>query len=618
MFTAAIDTQSPQGPLQANQSVLVDVTYAPTTTQTDSATMTIQSNVTNSPAPPLLALSGTAIQEQKCHYSVTPGSLSWGQVTPLRAYGKPYTQELTISNLGPSECLVNEVTVLPGSDTAFSMNQIVSQRLSAPAAGAPYPSQLTVPISFLPQQTGNYNATLRFSVSDPDGPTVLVPLSGTAGDSCFTLTPEQLSFGLLGPTEAGTCSTSRAFVARNGCAQPVTISGAAVTSASNVFSFASATSPVTLDAGQSTSFDLTFSPTVAAEYFGSAQVQTDVQATPFSVFLSGTLSPSATWTDRFGGEVSTLDILWIMDTADFSERQAAASYASEIITSLEANGIDFQIGVTSTDVCSGSTGEDGRLVPCDGCHLSGSNPPQIVTQDDPSAGSDLATLMGLGSVNDDDCGASDDDQLFEAAEEALVSGKGAPADSALGFIRYNAHLAVITVSGDHNDDASARSVDWYASQFLSLKGSDHPELFSWSYVNPSGLGAPGGHQPFSGLPPRIASMLGLVGGVAIDTTQNNWDKGLFDLWTPGLAEVTALQLSGVPDPSSIRCYLDGPPPDQTPDGGMAGSSINATSATGSWNWRYDATKNAIDLNPATLFLQSTDTFYVEYTLICPK
>jgi hypothetical protein len=614
VFTAAIDAQSPQGPLLANQSVLIDVTYTPTGTETDRATLTIVSNVTNPPAPPVLALSGQAIQEQKCYYSLTPTSLNWGQVKPLMGTETPYTQAFTITNLGPNECLVNGVNVLPGSDPAFTVTEIVSQRLSAPVAGAPYPSQLVVPVSFSPVQTGNYNGTVGFTISDPDGPKVQVPLSGMAGASCFSVTPEQLDFGVLGPVNGGYCSSNRGFVASNGCAQSVTLSGLSVTAASDVFSLDAGISPSTLNAGQSASFDVTFTPTVAGAYFGVAQIQTDLQQTPFGIFMSGTLAPSTTWTDQFTVTTPTLDLLWVMDSADSTERQQVANYASDIITSLEGEGIDFQIGVTSTDVCAGA--EDGRLVPCDGCHLSGSSVPQVVTQDDPNAAADLATLMGLSGANSD-CGSSDE-QLFEAAYEALVSGVGAVANNALGFIRPGAYLAVITVNGDNNDDAStSQTAEWYASQFLSIKGSDHPKLFSWSYVNPSGFGAPWGLQPFDLLPVRIYSMLNLVGGVALDTTQAQWDSGLSDLWEMVLAVNYEFSLSGTPDPTSLALYLDGPPPGQVPDGGMAGTLIEATNPSGSWNWQYDAMNNAIELNPQTLSLLSSDTLYVEYTLTCP-
>jgi hypothetical protein len=585
--------------------------------ESDSATMTVQSNVTTPPAPPVIALSGQAIEEQRCYYSLTPASLSWGQVRPLQKGDAPYTQAFTITNLGPNECLVNGVNVLPGSDPVFSMTEIVSQRISPPGGGGPFPSQLIVPVSFSPEQTGSYIGLVGITISDPGAPNVQVTLSGTAGTSCFSVRPLDLSFGVLGLAEGGICSAEKGFVATNGCDQLVTISSALVTAGADVFSIDAGSLPITLDAGQAASVQVSFSPKEPGSYFGAVQLQTDLQQTPFGDFLSGTLSPGTSWTDRFPGVPAAIDILWVMDTADSSERQEVANHAADVIKGLQTDGFDFQIGVTSTDVCTGGMAEDGRILPCSGCHISGT--PQIITQSDPTAATDLATLMGLGGASDDDCGSSDDEQLFQAAYEALVSGTGATDNLALGFVRPSAYLAVITVNGDGYDDASSytQGPAWFADQFLSIKGSDHPWLFSWSYINPSGLGGTGGHQSFGSLPGSISSMLFAVGGVALDTTQTDWSKGLSDLWWIALSTNSVLSLSGVPDPTSLQVYLDGPPPDQVPDGGMAGARVEATNVTGSWNWRYDATRNALQLNPATVWLQSTDTLYVEYTLTCP-
>jgi hypothetical protein len=396
------------------------------------------------------------------------------------------------------------------------------------------------------------------------------------------------------------------------------VTGAAITAGAGVFSLGSLTFPFTVRPYESSPlrFSVTFTPPDGGGYFGAAQLQTDLQQTPFSAFFRGAASGKS-WTDHFAGSMDPVDILWVMDTADPAARQAVAQVASDIVTGLEGDGIDFQMGVTSTDVCpSGTKAEHGSLLPCWGCHISGS--PQIITPNDPTASTDLATLMGLGGAYDDDyCGANDDEQLFDSAYQALVSGAGATNNLALGFIRPGAYLAVITVDSYGADDVSPQTCAWYADQFQSIHGSDHPELFSWSYINPSGLGATGGHQTFNGLPMRIAAMLDLVGGVALDTSQTDWSQGLLDLWQIALAAKTVFPLGGTPDPTTLQVYLDGPPPDQVPAGGTAGQRIDATNPSGALNWSYDATNNALDLNPALVPLQATDTLYVEYTLVCP-
>jgi hypothetical protein len=174
------------------------------------------------------------------------------------------------------------------------------------------------------------------------------------------------------------------------------------------------------------------------------------------------------------------------------------------------------------------------------------------------------------------------------------------------------------VQGDTEDDNSrTQDPQWFANQFLAIKGSDHPELFSWSYIAPTSYGSPGGQMPFDRLPQRIAETLSLVGGVAIDTNQNNWWLGLSGLWDAAGRAFDYFPLSGTADPSSIAVYLDGPPPSVTPPGQTSGLQIPETNSSGAPNWSYDPVSNSLEINSSSLGLSSFDTIYVQYTLTCP-
>jgi hypothetical protein len=620
VFGASIDPQSPQGPLTAGQSVQVDVTYSPQMTETDSAALTIVSNVTNPPAPPVFALTGQAILEQKCYYSLTPTSLNWGQVKPG---GSTYTQAFTITNLGPNECLVNAVNLLPGSDSAFTMTPVASARLSAPGTGGAFPTQLVVPVTFAPTTPDDFSGVVGFSISDPDGPYVRVPLAGTGANSCFLIKPAELNFGVVGLSNGQYCAKAKkSFVGINGCTTPVTITAVTLSTGTSTspFAFITETVPVTVGAGQTSApFLLGFKPTAAGSYYSSAQVQTDLSQNSFGVFFQGTAAPGDTQTDRFAGTTPKADILWVMDTDDDDlERTNVSGHAAEFVNALISDGLDFQIAVTSSDSCGDNpppgAAEGGRILPCPNCKLNGSIP-TIITADDVSAGPDLATLMVIKSQVSNSC--QNDEHFFETTYEAFVSGAGATYNNLNNFVRPDAYLAVITVNHDDEDDNSRTNTpDYYATQFLSVKGADHPELFSWSYVNPSEYGAPGGHQPFNRLPERIATMLGLVGGVALDTTQENWWNGILDLWQIVLASNVRFPFSGTPVANTIQVYLDGPPPDQVTGGETPGVLLQASNPNLSWNWQYDPASNSLEVNPETVKLTAADTLYVTYTLGC--
>jgi hypothetical protein len=612
VFSAALDTAALPGPLRAGQSTQIDVTYAPPGPEADAATLAIRSNVL---APPVIPLSGQGIVEKQCHYTLSPALLAWGQV---RSGGK-YTQAFIVSNVGPNECLVTGVALGASGDTAFSLPQgiVASQRLSAPGSGGSFPTSLVVPVAFAPPASGTFAGEVVFTISDPTTPSVRVGLSGSAGDNCFLVKPTELEFGAVGLSSGQFCSSvRRSFVGVNGCSNSVTIDAVTLVAAGSPFVVISDVVPVTIAPGQSSPpFEMGFRPTAAGAYAGGAMVHTDLQPMSFGVFFQGSALDGTQQTDQFQGHAAKIDVLFVSDTDDDVPFLASfAQHAQDFVTEAENLNLDFQMAVTTTAVCGTPDGEQGRLLPCPGCHIQGPAP-KLITDKDPIAGSDLASLLPVAGAQDGCYLGTHDEQFFEAAFETLIT-NGATYNA--GFIRPDAYLAVVQTNGDHEDDKSSQNtVQWYANQLLSIKGADHPELFSWSYINPSQLGSTNGHQPFDRLPSRIASMLHLVGGVALDETQSQWWLGLTDLWMRAAAPSTRFPLSGAPDPTTIRVYLDGPPPGQVGPGQRTGVLISPVANDGQPNYVYDPSANSLDINSASLSLGASDVLYVTYTLVCP-
>ncbi len=611
-FVAALDPAAIAGPLRAGQSTRIDVSYAATQPNGDTATLTIQSNALN---PVVVPLSGQGVVEQKCFYAVSPTTLDWGEVRP----GSTATQAFTVTNTGPNECLVTGVALTADSDPAFTLPQgvLASQRLSAPGTGGLYPTALVVQVAFTPPLQGAFSGRAAFTVSDPAAPGVQVPLLGSAADNCFLVKPAELDFGVVGLSNGQFCSSvHRSFVGVNGCTTNVNLTTLTLASAVSPFVVVSDVLPATIAPGQtSPPFEIGFTPSAAGSYAGAAMLQTDLQAVPFGVFFQGGALDGTQQTDRFQGRTPKVDVLFVSDTDDDAQFLASfAQHSQDFVAEAENLNLDFQMAVTTTDVC-GNDGEQGRLLPCPGCHIDGPTP-KFVTNQDATAGRDLAFLLpgADGGLEDGCLLGGHDEQLFEAAFETLLT--NASTYNA-GFIRPDAYLAVVQVNGDDETDNSVQNtVQWYANQYLSIKGVDHPELFSWSYINPSQFGSTDGRQPFNRLPSRIAAMLDLVGGVALDTTQDQWWVGLTDLWVRAAATSSQFPLSGVPDPASIQVYLDGPPPGQTAPGEKPGVLIPPLADDGQPNYLYDGSANSLDINSASLSLGAADLLYVTYTLVC--
>jgi hypothetical protein len=636
----SINPASKTQPLAAGQSVEIDVIYTPVATANDKGTLKINSNATDgtSLAPPTVSMTGSAILLPPCTYTVTPGSVNFGQVKP----GTQIPGGFVITNTGANECLVTGLNLSAGTQNVFTLasGPVTSQKLSGLAQTPPgtNPTQLNVNVDFAPQQTGSYSGAVQFTISDPSSPHQSVNLTGVGGNSCFLISPALLDYGTVGISNGQFCANGkRKFVGVNGCAQSVTIQSVTMETGGGVFSLLSGSgNQVVPQGGTSTPFVVGFKPNAAGTYTGGALVQTDLQSTPYGAGFTGAAINGSVQTDKFAGHTPQVDVLWVMDTDDDpGERWIIAQKASDFVDALNKVNLDYQIGVTTTDWCQGGmtgTSENGKLLPCPGCKIDGQQP-TIITPADENAGPDLQEIMQVNSGNctgnvqyplgmtcDGKCtwscnGCYPDEQFFNAGYEAVVSTTNQAYNSQL--IRPNAYLALITMNGDNEDDNSrTQTPQWFANQFLSVKGADHPELFSWSYINPSQFGSSGGHQPFNRLPERLASLLSLAGGVALDTQQSDWEQGVLDLWNIVLASSTRFPLSGTPDPTTIQVYLDGPPPGQVGPGQTQGVQILGTNPNGSSNWTYESTSNTLDVNNANLTLSSSDTLYVEYTLVC--
>ncbi len=587
VFSAFVDSASPAQPLAAGQTLTIDVTYLPTSASSDSATLQIFSEAANAVDPLAVALSGNALHEGPCAFSMVPSAMNFGQIEP----GQSATQTFVITNLGPDECLVNGIGLAAGSDPAFSLvgGPILSQQLSAPNTTPPgaFPSSLAVSVTFAPQVAGSYSGSVQLTISDPSAPYQTVSLSGTAGSSCFVLRPSALDFGTVGLVDGQLCGGRgpKLVVGVNNCTQDLTI--VSTTTVPGLSIVSQQVPQTVLAGGTSTPFELGFEFDIGAAA-GELLFQTDLQLTPFGLPWAANVIDGGQLTDTFTGISSKMDVLFVVDTSMATEQWAPLSDFVSYVS-----GIDYQIAVTTTDVCGGTTSEDGRLLPCPDCKIDG-GVPSIITPADLNAGADLATLVDVGRQHSDNCTASlSYPQFFEAADEAL----GGSVAYNQGFVRPDAWHAVVALSSAFQDDDSPNSVTAYANAFLAVGDPNVPASFSFNYASPNGLSDGGQEQgdsvvSLASLPPRLSSLMTQLGGIALDATAPFWVGDLESLWPTQYR----FPLSGFPDATTVQVAIDGVP-----------------LASG---WTYDPTTNAVLMGIAAFALVSTDTVTVTYTLLC--
>jgi hypothetical protein len=222
--------------LAVGQSVSFTVTFSPASGGSVSGNLAVTSDASN---PTLnVPLSGTGTSPGQL--TTNPTSLSFGNVTT----GSSSTLAGTLTNSGGSSLTISQITP---SGTGFSLSGINLPLTLAAAQSASFN------VMFAPQSAGSVTGSLAIT-SNGSNPALSVSLSGTGTlPGQLTVAPSTLNFGNVtdGTTQnqTGTLSASNA---------PVTVSSLGVSGSQ--FSVTGLSLPVTIAAGNSVSFQVTFAP----------------------------------------------------------------------------------------------------------------------------------------------------------------------------------------------------------------------------------------------------------------------------------------------------------------------------------------------------------------------
>jgi len=263
--------------LAPGQSTAFSVSFAPSVTGSVTGSIALTSN-----APASLttnSLSGTGVQPQ---IAVLPGSISFGNVTT----GTSNTQTVQVSNPGSATLTITQATL---TGAGFGLSGLTLPLSLAPAQSASFT------VSFAPSTAGSVTGSLTLTSNAPASPTA-ISLSGSGVTATLQLSasPTALSFGNV---TVATSATQAVTLSNTGNSS-VSVSQLTVTGSS--FSASGLTLPLTLAAGQTAAFNVTFSPAASGSYSGSVAVTSNATNSPASVSLSGsgvlTHSAALSWT----------------------------------------------------------------------------------------------------------------------------------------------------------------------------------------------------------------------------------------------------------------------------------------------------------------------------------
>lgn len=269
--------------------------------------------------------------------------------------------------------------------------------------------------------------------------------------------------------------------------------------------------------------------------------------------------------DTFLQDEAIVDILWVVDNSASvsNERARLAQQFDRFLNVLLAAGVDFHVGVTSTDL-SRSTGDGGRL----------RGPVPFIDRNTPDPRSAFRQAVTF-PVNLD--------VRLEEGLAAMVAALTPPNTQGpnRGFLRDEASLAVIVVTDE--DDGSIGLVEYYGRFLRGLKGPGREANISFSVV--------GGPLPDGCIPAGEE----LIFGADADAAERysrlvDLSNGLFEsicaLDFAPFVEQLATRLSGL----RLVFPLSVPPVEATIEVRVDGRVVPMSATNG---WTYSSVERAI-------------------------
>jgi Abnormal spindle-like microcephaly-assoc'd, ASPM-SPD-2-Hydin len=270
--------------LEAGQSTTFSVMFAPPSVGSVSGNIVFTSDASN----PIMnfPLSGNAVTPGQL--IANPASLAFGSVQA----GSSVTLMDSLTNTGGTSVTISQAAVAGGGFSVSGLNVPLTLNPGA---------SVTFPTVFAPQSAANASGGITIS-SNASNPTLTVPLSGTGTvPGQLNLTPTALDFGNV---TVGAKASQASSLSAGGAS--VTVSSANLSSVE--FSLSGISFPVTIAAGQSVPFTLTFAPQTSGVASAALSFASNASNTPAETLSgNGTVPPphsvSLSWTDGGSGIV---------------------------------------------------------------------------------------------------------------------------------------------------------------------------------------------------------------------------------------------------------------------------------------------------------------------------
>jgi hypothetical protein len=252
--------------LAPSQSTTFGVVFAPTTAGGSTGLLSL--TVSGSSTTVDMALSGSGVAPATL--TASPASLTFSGVQT----GKTETQTESVQNTGGVNATISQGSV---AGTGFSISG-----LSAPITLAPGQST-SFSVSFAPASSGTFSGSVAIASNASDS-NLSITLSGSAtgpAQGQLAVTPTTIN---VGNVTVGSSGSQTGALSATGSS--VTVSS--VSLGGSEFSISGLSFPVTIAAGQSANFTVTFTPQTSGLASISASFASNASNSPTSATLTGT------------------------------------------------------------------------------------------------------------------------------------------------------------------------------------------------------------------------------------------------------------------------------------------------------------------------------------------
>jgi Abnormal spindle-like microcephaly-assoc'd, ASPM-SPD-2-Hydin/Protein of unknown function (DUF1573) len=314
----------------AGQSTSFSATFAPASAGTLNGSISLVSNAPNSPAT--VSLSGIGVAAT-VSMSASPASVSFGSINA----GSSNSQSVTLTNVGNSSVTISQISMNAKDVTTSGIATPVTLGVGQKAA---------MTLTFKP--TSSETVSGNVTIVNSQGSSTVIPISASGVQPAISVTPSSVSFGSI---SIGSSNTQTMKVTNSGTGV-LTISQISV--AGSGFSSSGASLPISLNAGQSSNFNLQFAPTSAGAASGSASLVSNAPGSPAVISLSGT-GTAVSQTLSFS--TSSVSFGNVNDGSSASQSVTVTNVGNSNVTisQISSSGTGFALSGAGTPVTLSST-----------------------------------------------------------------------------------------------------------------------------------------------------------------------------------------------------------------------------------------------------------------------